>query len=66
MGKLARPVLTRAPRRKYFQLLPTQPMSASSKHWLVSERVLGDDVDLLQKPFKLADLLNRVERVVAR
>jgi two-component system, cell cycle sensor histidine kinase and response regulator CckA len=46
--------------------LATQLMSATSKHWLVSERVLKSDVDLLQKPFKVADLLNRVDQLVAR
>lgn len=43
-----------------FPHLPTQLMSASSKAWLVSERVLREDVDLLQKPFTVAELLERV------
>jgi len=49
-----------------FPSLATQLMSATSKHWLVSERVLADGVHLLQKPFKVAELLSRVDQLVAR
>jgi len=52
--------------RRAFSSLPTQLMSATSKHWLVSQRVLKSDVDLLQKPFQLVDLLDRVDQLVAR
>ena len=52
--------------RRHFPDLPAQLMSATPKPWLVSERVLASDVDLLQKPFKVADLLERVDRLLAR
>ncbi|HVY29637.1 MAG TPA: response regulator [Polyangiaceae bacterium] len=48
-----------------FPNLPTQLMSATSKRWLVTERVLAEDVDLLQKPFKVADLLERLDGLMA-
>jgi two-component system cell cycle sensor histidine kinase/response regulator CckA len=48
-----------------FPSLPTQLMSATPKHRLVSEGVLPNSVDLLQKPFEVADLLHRVEELVA-
>ena len=44
--------------------LPTLLMSATSKHWLVSRGILARDTDVLQKPFRIADLLGRLEQLL--
>lgn len=49
--------------RRFFPYVPTQLMSATSKQRLVRDRVLAADVDVLQKPFKLADLLGKLAQL---
>ena len=44
--------------------LPTLLMSGSGKHALVNERLIPRDADLLQKPFRIADLLSKLERIL--
>lgn len=45
--------------------LPTLLMSGSGKHWLVNERLIEREADLLQKPFRIADLLTKLEQLLA-
>lgn len=45
--------------------LPTVLMSGSGRHVLVDERLITRDADLLQKPFRIADLLSKLERISA-
>jgi two-component system cell cycle sensor histidine kinase/response regulator CckA len=52
--------------RKSFPSLPTQLMSATPKAWLVGECVLPPTTDLLQKPFKVVELFQRLEQLLTR
>ena len=52
--------------RSLLPALPTLLMSAMHKHWLVSRGILAHDIELLQKPFKIADLLTRLEQLLAQ
>jgi len=45
--------------------LPTLLMSGSVKPFLVSEQLIGRDADVLHKPFRIADLLTKVEQLLA-
>lgn len=49
--------------KRLFPSLPTQLMSGTCRTWLASEGVLAAYVDVLQKPFKLSELLDKVERL---
>jgi len=42
--------------------LPTLLMSGSGRHILVNERWIAPDSDVLQKPFRIADLLRKLEQ----
>jgi DNA-binding NtrC family response regulator len=44
--------------------LPTLLMSGSAKHWLVNEQLMQRDADLLQKPFRIAELLGKLEQLL--
>jgi two-component system C4-dicarboxylate transport response regulator DctD len=46
--------------------LPTLLMSGRGRHWLVNERLLQRDAELLQKPFRIADLLGKLEQLLAQ
>lgn len=44
--------------------LPTLLMSGSGRHALVNERLVARDAEVLQKPFRIADLLSKLERIL--
>lgn len=44
--------------------LPTLLMSGSGRHALVNERWIDREDYVLQKPFRIADLLNKVEQLL--
>jgi DNA-binding response OmpR family regulator len=52
--------------RRFFPDLPAQLMSATSRQCLVSEGLLSATAHVLQKPFKVADLLSRIDQLLAR
>jgi len=52
--------------RELLPELPTLLMSGQGKHWLVNERLIQRDADLLQKPFRIADLLGKLDRLLAQ
>jgi DNA-binding NtrC family response regulator len=45
--------------------LPTLLMSGSGRHALLNERLITRDADILQKPFRIADLLRKLERLLS-
>lgn len=49
--------------RKLVAGLPTLLMSAMGKQWLVRRGILPRDSELLQKPFRIVDLLARLEQL---
>lgn len=44
--------------------MPTLLMSGSGRHALVNERWIARDADVLQKPFRIADLLGKLEQLL--
>ncbi len=50
--------------RRHFPDLLTQLMSALSRQCLVSQGLLGADAHVLQKPFKVADLIGRLDQLL--
>jgi DNA-binding NtrC family response regulator len=45
--------------------LPTLLMSGSGRHALVNDRLIARDADVLQKPFRIAELLGKLEQLLA-
>ena len=45
--------------------LPTLLMSGSGRHALLNERLITRDADVLQKPFRIADLLRKLEQLLS-
>ncbi len=43
---------------------PTLLMSGSGRHVLVNEHWIAPDADVLQKPFRIADLLSKLEQLL--
>ena len=50
--------------RELLPELPTLLMSGSVKPFLVSEQLITRDVDVLHKPFRIADLLGKLEQLL--
>jgi CheY-like chemotaxis protein len=50
--------------RQLVPSLPTLLMSGSAKPWLVNEQLMRREADLLQKPFRIAELLGKLEQLL--
>ena len=44
--------------------LPTLLMSGRGKHALIGDNLIARDADVLQKPFRIADLLGKLEQLL--
>jgi CheY-like chemotaxis protein len=50
--------------RRILPTLPTLLMSGTAKPWLVNEQLMEREADLLQKPFRIAELLRKLEQLL--
>jgi CheY-like chemotaxis protein len=51
--------------RRLLPTLPTLLMSGTAKPWLVNAQLMQREADLLQKPFRIAELLGKLDQLLA-